>query len=79
MLFTVMYQRNRVLFIHLPVLNHIELNNIIQTKELMTIVQVILGMKRMMHLINSEKNVLWENYFHINQNLRAYIEDWETL
>ena len=30
LLLEVMYQRNRVLFIHLPVLNQLELNNIIQ-------------------------------------------------
>ena len=49
----VMYQRNRVLFIHTPVLNQLELNNIILTKNFMTTVQVIPGMKSMTHFITS--------------------------
>ena len=40
------------IFIHPPVLNQLELNNIIQTNNFMTIVQVIPGMKRMTHFID---------------------------
>ena len=56
LLSAVMYQINRLLFIHLPALNHLELNNIIMTNNFMTIFQVIPGMKRMMILIDSWKN-----------------------
>ena len=49
----VMYQRNRLLFINIPVLNQLELNNIIMTNNLMNFFQVIPGMKRTMHLITS--------------------------
>ena len=69
LLLLVMYQRNRVLFIHLPVLNQLELSNIIHTNYLMKIVQVIPGMKRMMHLITSQKNGVRKKYFHIIHNL----------
>ena len=37
----VMYQKNRVLFIHPPVLNQLELNNTNQTNNFMTILQAI--------------------------------------
>ena len=50
LLLAVMYQRNRVLFIHSSVMNQLELNNIILTNNLMKFFQVILGMKRMMYL-----------------------------
>ena len=53
LLLAVMYHKNRVLFTHLPVFNQLELKNIILTNNLMKIVQVITGMKRMMILINS--------------------------
>ena len=69
LLLVVTHQRNRVLFLHMTVLNHIELNNIIVTNNLMKIVQVIPGMKRIMLLIKSWKNGVWKMYFHINQNL----------
>ena len=51
----VIYQRNIVVFIHMPVLDRLELNNIILTNNLMTIVQVIPRMKRMMLLVNNYK------------------------
>ena len=53
LLSAVMYQRNRVLFINLPVLNNLELNNIIQIKTLMMIVQITLVTNRMVLLTNS--------------------------
>ena len=49
----VMYQGNKVLFIHPPVLNQLELSNTNQTNNFMTIFQAIPAMKRMMHLITS--------------------------
>ena len=69
LLSAVMYQINRVLFIHTPVSNQIESKNIIHIKTLMIIVQVTLGMKNIMFLVNSRKNGLWKKYFEINQNL----------
>ena len=53
MLSAVMYQRNRVVFIHMPVLNEIELNNFILTNNLMKFVQVIPGMEMMILLIKN--------------------------
>ena len=41
----VMYKRNRGLFIHIPVLNEIELNSIIPNKILMIMIPGISGMK----------------------------------
>ena len=55
LLSAVIYQRNIVVFIHMPVLDRLELNNIILTNNLMTIVQVIPRMKRMMLLVNNYK------------------------
>ena len=55
LILAVMYQGNRVLFIHPPVLNQLELNNTNQTNNFMTILQAIPGMKRMMHLITSHE------------------------
>ena len=51
----VMYQRNRVLFLYPPLLNHIELNSTNQKNNFMTILQAIPGMKRMMHLITRKR------------------------
>ena len=56
LILAVVQQRNRVLFINPPVLNQLELNNIIMKNNLMTIVQFIPGMKRVMHMIASYKN-----------------------
>ena len=47
----VMYHRNIVLFIHLPVLNQLDLN--IHSGKKLIIVPVILGMSMMMILIHS--------------------------
>ena len=56
MLLAVMYQRNILLFIHITVLNQLELNNIILTNNIMKSFQVIPGMKGIMLLVNSWKN-----------------------
>ena len=64
-----MYQINRVLFIHLPVLNQLEYNYNNQIKTLTILFQVTFGMKMMMLLINSWKNGVWKKRFQINQNL----------
>ena len=64
-----MYQRNKVLFIHLPVFNQLELNNVILTNNLIKIVRVVPGMNRMMLLINSYINGVWSDYFQNIQNL----------
>ena len=66
LLSAVMYQRNIVMFIHLPVLNHLESNNIIRVKTLMSIVPVTIVMNMMMLLINSWKNGVCKKYFQIN-------------
>ena len=58
----VIYQRNIVLFIHLPVLNKPELDNIIMTNNLMIIVQVITGVNMIKLLINNSKNGAWESH-----------------
>ena len=69
MISVVMYKRKRVLFIHMPVLNQLETNNIIMIKTLMIIVPVVLGMKKIVLLINNFKNRVWKIYFQINPNL----------
>ena len=69
LLLAVMYQRNRVLFIHPPVLNQLEFNNTSQTNNFMIIFQAIPGMKRMMHLITGYINGVWIEYFQNIQNL----------
>ena len=53
LLSSVMYHRNIVLLIHLPVSNQLKLNNSILTNNLMKTVQVIPGMKMMMILIKN--------------------------
>ena len=63
LLSAVMYQRNIVMFIHLPVLNHLESNNIIRVKTLISIVQVTIVMNMMMLLINSWKNGVCKKVF----------------
>ena len=55
LLSAVMYQRKRVLFIHLPASNQLELNIIVMTIILMAIIPFIIGMKTMMLLINIQK------------------------
>ena len=63
-----MYQRNRVLFIHMPLFNQLEFNSIVMKKILMIIIKVILGIKTMMILINILKDWVCKNYFQMNQN-----------
>ena len=66
----VMYHRNIVLCIHLPVLNQLDLN--IHSGKKLIIVPVILGMNMMMILIPVTQNGAWNNYFEINQDLLQY-------
>ena len=76
-----MYQINRVLFIHIPVLNQLELNNIIQTKQL--------NEKISSHAWNEEddafdkqlekwgaRKVFSDHSKPVKRELRDYIEDW---
>ena len=54
--------------------------NIIMTNNLMTILEVILGMEMVMILINSQKmgcgKVFSDKPEPVTRDLRAYIEDW---
>ena len=53
LILVVMYLKNRVFFIHIPVLNKLELNYIILTNNLIAIFQIIPRTKWMTLLINS--------------------------
>ena len=74
-----MYQRNRVFFIQLSVLNQLEFNNIIHTNNLVAVVQVILGMKRMMHLIVSSKMGVGKGMENIFRSFRTCYKRAESI
>ena len=76
-----MYQSNRVLFIHLPILNQLELNNTILTKKI--------NVNCSSHTWNEEYDAFYQRLEKwgvgelfsdqsepVKRYLRAYIEDW---
>ena len=83
MLLAVMYQRNRVLFIHLLVLNKIELNNIIMKNNLMTFFKSYLEWRGWCFLSTVRKlgygKVFSDQPEPVKRDLRSYIEDWGKL